>query len=455
MPGTVVGSTGASAVRSYDGPVEFLTSEIAGAVGGRLVGDDVTVAGVAFDSRLVDTGDLFVALTGDRDGHDFVAAAVDSGATAVLVSRLVEGVTAIVVDDPDVALGRLGALARTRLPDRVIGITGSMGKTSTKDLATAVLSNRFVVTANQRSFNNEVGVPFTLANARPDTEVTIVEMGARGDGHITDLCDIARPTIGVVTAVALAHSEFMGGPDDIARAKSELVAALPVDGLAVLNADDVRVAAMASATTARVVTFGRSESAHVRAVDVSVDDDLTTRFTLEAGGGRVDVHLAVAGEHHVSNALAAAAIGLELGVPLAEIAGGLGAASLSPWRMELGRTSTGARVLNDAYNAAPASMDAALRSLAQLPAARRCAVLGPMAELGAWSDDAHRAVTALADELGIVVIAYGTDSYGVELVVSTIDDAVAALGRLDDTDAVLVKGSRVAGLDRLAEELLD
>ncbi len=455
MAGTVVGGTGASAVRSYDGPVEFLTSEIAGAVGGRLVGPDVTVGGVAFDSRLVAAGDLFVALRGERDGHDFVGAAIGAGAAAALVTRPFDDVTSIVVDDPDLALARLGAAARDRLPDRVVGITGSMGKTSTKDLLTAVLAGTFVVTANERSFNNEVGVPFTLANARPDTEVTVVEMGARGDGHIDDLCTIARPTVGVVTAVALAHSEFMGGPDDIARAKSELVAALPAAGLAVLNADDARVAAMVSATSARVVTFGRSASAHVRAEDVTVNDDLRARFTLVCDRGSVDVNLGIAGEHHVSNALAAAAVALEFGVSLDAIASGLGAASLSPWRMELRRTSSGARVLNDAYNAAPASMEAALRSLAQLPAARRCAVLGPMAELGAWSGDAHLAVAALAVELGIDVIAYRTDAYGVDIVVDSVDGAVAALGRLDDTDAVLVKGSRVAGLDRVAEELLD
>ena len=442
-------------MRSYDGGVEFLTSEIADAVGATLNGPDVTITGACFDSRSARDGDLFVALRGERDGHDFVDAARSSGAVAALVARPFDGITSLVVDDPDRAFGRFGALARARLDHRVIGITGSMGKTSTKDLLVAVLRDRFVVTANERSFNNEVGVPYTLVNARPDTEVTIVEMGARGDGHIDDLCTIARPTIGIVTAVVLAHSEFMGGPDDIARAKSELVAALPPDGLAVLNADDARVAAMASVTSARVVTFGRSPSADVRAEDVLVGDDLRASFTLVTSAGQVPVHLGVAGEHHVSNALAAAAVALELGVPLDGIGPGLAAAALSPWRMELRRTTSGARIINDAYNAAPASMEAALRSLARLPAARRTALLGPMAELGPWSADAHLAVVALAADLGIDVVAFRTDAYGVAIAVDSVDAAVAALGHLDETDAVLIKGSRVAGLDRVAEELLD
>ena len=366
-----------------------------------------------------------------------------------------DGITTIEVDDVDLAFAALGRAARDRLPDRVAGITGSVGKTSCKDLATSILTRRFVTTANEKSHNNELGVPLTLVNASPDTEVTIVEMGARGDGHIADLCDIARPTVAIVTAVELAHSEFMGGLDDIARAKGELVASLPTDGVAILNADNPRVAAMSARTSARAITFGLTDG-DVRASDVVIGDDLRVRFELHSEWGSAPIALGVRGLHHVGNALAAATLALVWGTPMSDVVDGLERAALSPWRMELHVAPNGVRVLNDSYNAGPASMEAALRALAHLPAARHHAVLGPMAELGDESATAHAQVAATAADLGIRLIALGTDDYGsnAAMRVASIDEALSALGELGPDDAVLVKGSRVAGLERLADALL-
>ena len=437
--------------------MEFRTADIATAVGGTLHGPDVVINGANFDSRLIRKGQLFVPIRGDRDGHDFIEAARQAGAIATLSSRgAIDGITTIDVPNVEEAFRALGIAARFRLPDRVAGITGSVGKTSSKDLAAAILSRRYVTTANEKSFNNELGVPLTLVNASSDTEVTIVEMGARGDGHISDLCVIAQPSVAIVTAIELAHSEFMGGLDDIARAKGELVESLPAHGIAILNADNPRVTAMAARTSARLLTFGLT-GGDVNASRISIEDDLRVQFVLSSEWGSAAVRLGVRGVHHVGNALAAATLALVWDVPMDDIVDGLEQASLSPWRMELHRSSTGARILNDAYNAGPASMEAALRAVAQLPAARHHAVLGPMAELGSESAAAHAHVASVAAELGVRLIAFGTSDYGdtAVTIASTIDEAADAVGSLDADDAVLVKGSRIAGLERLAAALLD
>jgi UDP-N-acetylmuramoyl-tripeptide--D-alanyl-D-alanine ligase len=440
--------------------VRFTTDAIAAATGGRRVGPDVEVDGVAIDSRTLRPGQLFVPIVAERDGHEFIDDAIAAGAPAFLsadapalgVKR--PGVTTVVVPDTAAALLDLGRAARDRLPDLVVGITGSVGKTTVKDLAAAAMTTTLRVAASARSFNNEYGVPITLANAADGTEAVALEIGSRGIGHIARLAEIARPTIGVVTVVALAHTEMFGTIERVAEAKGELVEALPADGTAVLNADDPRVAAMVGRTRARVLPFGR-ESRHegVRAVDVEVDDELRPRFTLESPWGRVAVRLGVRGDHQVGNALAAAAAALASGVELEAVAEGLATATPSPWRMELVRLASGAVVLNDAYNANPASMAAALRSLAALPARRRVAVLGPMAELGAVANDEHRGVADLARSLGIMVVAVDTSLYGVPPQ-DGVDAVVERLGDLTEGDAVLVKGSRVAGLERVAAALL-
>jgi len=428
--------------------MRFTASGLAADLGGQLHGADAQVDGVANDSRTLRPGQLFAAVSDVRNGHDFVAAAVSAGAAAVLVERPVAvDVPSVVVPDVSRALIRIAGIARRRLPDRVVGITGSVGKTTTKDLLAGVLSRTFVTAASERSFNNELGVPLTLANASEDTEATVVEMGARGHGHIALLCSMARPTVGVVTVVASVHTEMMGGLDQIMVAKRELVEALPRDGVAVLNADDPRVASMAGHTPASVLTFGAAGD--VGAVDVTVDDDLRASFELSSPWGTVPVHVGVRGEHNVTNALAAAAAALWLGVPLDEVSAGLAEPPASPWRMELVRTGAGVAVLNDAYNAGPASMAAALRALAALTADRRIAVVGVMAELGDDAPAEHQRIAALADELGVELVAVGCDLYGPEPLADA-DAALAALDGLAAGTAVLVKGSRVAGLERVA-----
>jgi UDP-N-acetylmuramoyl-tripeptide--D-alanyl-D-alanine ligase len=432
--------------------VIFRASELAAATGGALHGADVEVDGVAIDTRLLRPGNLFVPVVGERDGHDFIAAAFAAGAAATLTHHATAShEPAIAVADTSAALLDIGRAARGRLGALVVGITGSVGKTSVKDLTAAVLARRWRTAASERSFNNELGVPLTLANAPDDVQAAVVEMGARGRGHIRLLCDVARPTVGVVTAVAPAHVELFGSVDEVAAAKCELVEDLPAAGTAVLNADDPRVAAMARRTPARVVAYSASGAdADLVATDVELDDELRPSFVLRGDGGEVDVRLAARGLHQVANALAAAGAGLACGVALGEVAAALADAELSPWRMDLRRAAGGAWVLNDSYNANPASMEAALRSLAALPARRRVAVLGLMAELGREGPEAHRAVAALAEELGIDILAVGTDLYGVP----PVDDPAVALGSVGDGDAVLVKGSRVAGLERLAADLL-
>jgi UDP-N-acetylmuramoyl-tripeptide--D-alanyl-D-alanine ligase len=278
-------------------------------------------------------------------------------------------------------------------------------------------------------------------------------MGARGHGHIAELCAVAEPTVGVVTTVEMVHTEMFGGLEAVARAKGELIESLPTDGTAVLNGDNPFVAEMAGRTTARVLTVGL-EAGDLRAEDVDLSAELRAGFRLRSPWGDADVRLGIRGSHNVHNALAAAAVGLVCGVDLADVVVGLEQAEGSPWRMELRRAASGAMVLNDAYNAGPASMKAALHALARIDARRRFAVLGPMAELGEHHGPAHREVAFQAELLDIELIAVAAPDYTGESL-PDIDAALDRLGQLGEHDAVLVKGSRVAGLERLAHELLE
>ncbi len=431
-------------------------SDVAAAVGGELFGRNADLDGAAIDSRLIRGGELFVPVVGERDGHDFIGAAIAAGAGAYVTGGPILAGTAIRVGDTAAAMLDVGRLARTRIGERVIGITGSVGKTSTKDLLARVLTTTYRTAASERSFNNELGVPLTLANAPDLTEVVVVEMGARGTGHIQLLCDVARPTVGVVTSVSGAHLEQFGSLEDVASAKSELVAALPADGCAVLNAEDSRVAAMAGRTTASVLTFGRGRG-DVTAAAVCVDAELRPSFRLATPWGEGDVRLAVHGAHHVVNALAAAAAALAVDVPLERVIAGLEQAQLSALRMELATGRSGVLVLNDSYNANPTSVAAALDALAALPARRRIAVLGTMAELGATGAAAHAAVARQADALDIRLVSVAEPAYGADGpdAADSIEEAMEILGSLGDGDAVLVKASRVVGLERLAERLVD
>jgi UDP-N-acetylmuramoyl-tripeptide--D-alanyl-D-alanine ligase len=430
--------------------MRFRASAAASATGGTLVGPDVELDGASFDSRTLRPGQLFVPIVAERDGHDFIAAAVGAGAGAYLTARppIDDHTPAIVVADTSTALMDLGQWARGRLPDRVVGITGSVGKTSAKDLTAAAVGVRWRTAANPRSYNNEQGLPVSLLEAPDDTEALVLEMGMRGFGQIAELCAVGRPTVGIVTAVAEAHTELLGGLEGVARAKGELVEALPANGVAVLNADQPLVARMAERTVARVLTFGTGE-ADVAVRDLTLDATARARFTLATPWGAAPVALAVPGAHMALNAAAAVAVALVWEVPLDAAAAAVGEASISPWRMELRRLPSGAVLLNDAYNANPASMRAALDTLRSVEARRRVAVLGLMAEL----DDpgpAHHAVRAHARTLGIEVVAVGTGLYGIP----PVDDPVAAVGPLRAGDAVLVKGSRVAALEAVATRFL-
>ncbi|WP_134767564.1 UDP-N-acetylmuramoyl-tripeptide--D-alanyl-D-alanine ligase [Nocardioides sp. 1609] len=436
-------------------------SEISSIVRGELHGANVHVTGAAYlDSREAVPGGLFVAIAGEHvDGHRYAA-----GAHAVLGSRPTDAPT-VVVDDVTVALGRLAALTVGTLEVPVLAMTGSQGKTGTKDYLAHVLGDGAVATrANQ---NNELGVPLTVLRAEESTEFLVLEMGARGIGHLAYLCEIAPPSIAAVLNVGTAHVGEFGGVDAIAAAKGELVEALDATGVAVLNADDPRVAAMAARTRAPVLTFGRD--ADVRWRDVTFDGLGRARFDLGHDGVWVPVALRQTGAHQVANAAAAAAMALAAGRGLAVVADRLGSAeAVSRWRMELTERADGLLVLNDAYNANPASMRAALdavRALGRDRAGRTIAVLGEMKELGSEHDSGHREVGEAAAGVDVVVVvgeaagrvADGARAVGVPEVVLTAgrDDAAAWVRKnADADDVVLVKASRAAALEHIASDLL-
>ncbi|MYV52573.1 UDP-N-acetylmuramoyl-tripeptide--D-alanyl-D-alanine ligase [Streptomyces sp. SID3212] len=449
---------------------------VAAAVGGRLydVPDPSVLmsAPAVVDSRAVEPGGLFAALPGEHaDGHAFAANAVEAGAVAVLATRPV-GVPAVVVDD---VLDALAALARTVLaavPEAtVIGLTGSAGKTSTKDLLAQVLPEIGPTIATVKSFNGEIGMPLTVTHVDRTVRYVVLEMGARGVGHIAHLTRIAPPAVGLVLNVGTAHVGEFGGREQIARAKGELVEALPEDGLAVLNADDALVAAMASRTRTRVLTFGVEKEADVRALDVAVDSSGRPSFTLAAEGARARVDLSLHGAHHVSNALAAAAVAIGLGVGVEKAAGALSRAVLvASGRMEVTDRPDGVRIINDAFNANPDSMRAAFTALVAMArdGRRTVAILGEMKELGPDGAEEHWGVGRLVAAAGIdVLIAVGTDDARTlataaqednpRLKVAHADDRDEALTLAHDLirpgDIVLVKGSHSVELEHTAGNL--
>ncbi|QKG26649.1 UDP-N-acetylmuramoyl-tripeptide--D-alanyl-D-alanine ligase [Actinomadura verrucosospora] len=450
-------------------------STIAEITGGTLDGappDAVAGGPVVIDSRAVEPGSLFAAFRGERaDGHDFAAAALAAGAAAVLAQRPVGG-PAVLVGDVQEALGRLARGVLERLPDlTVAAVTGSAGKTSTKDLIAQLVGRAGPTVWPPGSFNNEIGLPLTVLRADAETRHLVLEMGARGVGHIAYLTGIARPDVGVVLNVGTAHMGEFGSREAIAKAKGEMVEALLPGGTAVLNADDPLVSAMASRTAGEVVTFGRSDGADVRAVDETLDEQGRGRFTLVTPEGSAPVALRLYGAHAVANALAAAAAARAAGLPVDEVAAGLSEAEpASRWRMEVTERADGVTVVNDAYNANPDSTRAAIDVLAHMARGRRAyAVLGEMAELGGSSAAEHASIgrhAARSGLDGLVVVgpnaaamaegAAEVASWTGECVqVDDVGAAVAALSeRLGPQDVVLVKGSRVAGLERVAEALL-
>jgi UDP-N-acetylmuramoyl-tripeptide--D-alanyl-D-alanine ligase len=457
--------------------IELSLAEVAELVGGELAGTPTaTVTGkVTLDSRAVAAGDLFVAVAGERvDGHDFLGAAAGAGAVGALCSRPQDGLPCVVVPDPVIALGRLASGVHARLTAgglRTLAITGSSGKTSTKDLLGQVLAAAGPTVSPPGSYNNDIGLPLTVLDADEDTRYLVLEMGSRGPGHIARLCGVARPQVGVVLNVGSAHLGEFGSPEGIARAKGELVEALPEDGTAVLNADDPRVLGMASRTAARVLTTGTGGDADVRATGVSLDGTARARFTLAAAGEEHPVALQVVGQHQVANALSAAGAALAVGLAPAEIAAALSAAgSRSRWRMEVARRADGVTVVNDAYNANPESMRAALAALAGLAGERRIAVLGGMAELGPDAAAEHERLGRDAVAAGVdLIVAVGRDAVGIADGASAaggrageesvhVPDRAAARellsGMLRPGDVVLVKASRSYGLELLAADLM-
>ncbi|TDC74212.1 UDP-N-acetylmuramoyl-tripeptide--D-alanyl-D-alanine ligase [Streptomyces hainanensis] len=432
------------------------------------------------DSRLVEPGTLFAALPGERvDGHDFAAAASAAGAAVVLASRPV-GVPAVVVDDVVAALSELARHTVRALDPTVVALTGSAGKTSTKDLVAQVLTRVGPTVFTPGSFNNEIGLPLTALRTEEATRYLVLEMGARGIGHIRHLTELTPPRVGLVLNVGTAHIGEFGGREAIAQAKGELVEALPPaaeGGVAILNADDPLVRAMAARTNARTVFFGESEEASIRAEHIRLTAQGRPSFRLTTPTGCADVTMRLYGEHHVSNALAAAAVAHEVGMSAEAIAETLAAADpLSKWRMEVTERADGVTIVNDAYNANPDSMRAALRALAAMGEAARAeggrtwAVLGRMAELGDETFAEHDAVGRLAVRLNVNKLvsvggqeaawmdmgAKNEGSWGEESV--HVSDARAAVellrGELRPGDVVLVKASRSVGLEQVAARLL-
>ncbi|WP_248964824.1 UDP-N-acetylmuramoyl-tripeptide--D-alanyl-D-alanine ligase [Sphaerisporangium perillae] len=447
-------------------PLARIAEITSGALAGMADPRAVVRGPVLIDSRAAEPGSLFVAIRGARaDGHDFAAQACQAGAVAVLASRPVEA-PCVIVGDVVAALARLATATAAELPGTtVVGVTGSAGKTTTKDLLAGLTTRIGATIAPAGSYNNEIGHPLTVLRADHDTRFLVLELSAREEGHIAYLTGIARPKIGVVLNVGTAHLGVFGGREQIAKAKGELVEALPADGVAVLNADDPFVRAMADRTQARVSWYGRSAEAGVRAEEETLDERGRAAFTLRTPSGSAPVRLRLYGAHAVENALAAAAAAYELGLPVATIAEELSRAEpRSRWRMEVKDRPDGVTVINDAYNANPDSMRAAFQTLGVLGKDRRkYAVIASMRELGEESDALNEDVGRLAAQAGLSGLwVVGDDAWPVLAgakgapAVHAPDAATAAAelsARLAPGDVVLVKGPRAAGLERVAEAL--
>ncbi len=434
--------------------------------------------GVSTDTRTLAAGDVFIALRGKRhDAHSFLGEALERGAGALLVSRAEQdllrlawekGAAVVRVRGTMAALRRLAAWQRERSAARVVAITGSTGKTLTKDLTASVLSRAGRTVWARGSFNNEIGVPLTMLEVSPRTEFLVLEMGARGMGHIRELCATARPEVGVVTNIGVAHLRFFRTRDNLARAKAELLESLPRSGRAVINGDDDYAGLLREKSPCPVMSFGYSSRCEVRARDEEVDEAGRAVFTLSVrGGGGTRVRLPLPGRHNVYNALAAAAVGKIMGVDMAGIVEGLQDAETTGWRMEMITRPDEITIINDAYNANPVSMRSALMALGDISRDRRAiAVLGDMGELGPVSEKAH-------EELGRMAVEYGTDILitvgrktrrtaqaaceqglprGSVFATDGVDKAAEILRAIiEPGDVVLIKGSRFLGLERLVE----
>ena len=434
--------------------MEFTTSQIAHVTSGELKGEEKVIQAATQDSRKVTPGCLFIPLISERDGHAYIEEALSLGAAAYLTEQDPKEGTSIRVENTATALTQLGKAARFSFHVPVVGITGSVGKTSVKDMTSAVLSQQGEVHASPNSYNNEIGVPLTLLNAPEKSSFLVLEMGARKEGDIGNLSEIVYPDIGVITTVVASHTEVFGSLDSISNTKGEILERLPSEGCAVLNADVDEVMRQSPRSRARKLTFG--QRGEVRASSVKFDQNLHATFVMETPWGRGEIKLNVAGEHMISNALAAASVGLAAGLPLEAVEEGLSCVELSPLRMEITNSSSGVTVINDTYNANPTSMKAAINSLSMLPCSgRKIAFLGLMAELGEHSSQAHIEVERYAEELGVEVVAVETELYGDvrNVEIAGIEDVIESMS-LDKSDAILFKASRVVGLETIVNKIV-
>jgi UDP-N-acetylmuramoyl-tripeptide--D-alanyl-D-alanine ligase len=448
--------------------------EIVKAVRGRLVhgGRKERITGVSIDSRKVRPGDLFFAFPGARyDGHDFVGQALEAGAAAAVVTRPVKDAKEkplILVSDPLDALQGLARYYRRLFNIPVVGVTGSTGKTTTKDIIAGVLGKRWRVLKNEGNYNNEIGLPLTLLRMERSHQVAVLEMAMRGRGEIAALCEIGRPQVGVITNIGKTHLELLGSQEAIAKAKGELLEALPSDGCAVLNAEDPWQLRLASRVRRKVIFYGMDENCAVRASDITLQELEGVKFLLRTPSGEVPCFLPIPGRHNVYNALAAAAVGHYFGLTPEEIASGLGSPSRTGMRLEVMDGVNGIKIIDDSYNASPASVRAALELLAAVSGRRKIAVLGDMYELGAESLSGHRevgekaallhvdclcAVGELARETAAGAAQAGLPPERIHVFQKKEEAAAFLQSFLSEGDIVLIKGSRGMRMEEITEFL--
>ncbi|MCL6471646.1 MAG: UDP-N-acetylmuramoyl-tripeptide--D-alanyl-D-alanine ligase [Firmicutes bacterium] len=462
--------------------IPLTVEEIADSTEGIIISGspNIKVTGISVDSRAISSGYLFVPLKGTTDGHAYITDALKKGASGFLVEsnanekeklvKLSRSQFVIEVRNTLKALQSIAAYYRTKLSAKVIGITGSTGKTTTKDMLNCILSKKARVVCTEKNFNNELGVPLTILRADQNTEVLIIEMAMRGRGQIKELAEIARPNIGVITNIGQAHIEILGSEKEIAAAKAELIECIPRDGVAVLNADDLWTENIASVACSKIITFGIADG-DIRGTEIDVDELGRPTFRLHFGREPAYVvRLSIPGKHNVYNALAVAAVALEMGYSIDDIRVGLSGCRPSAMRMEIFATDDNVLILNDTYNANPISMQAALSTLIDISTAgRHIAVLGDMLELGHISNEAHKEIGEMVASLGVdVLIAVGNESrvmaesatkagMSAKSIITCLDSGTAAriLKQLiTPGDVVLVKGSRGVGLEVVVKELV-
>ncbi len=459
-------------------------SELAEIVRGEILnGRDTLLGNVSIDTRSLKPGDLFIPLKGDRyDGHNFICTALEKGARGFLVEyrrraiieelerSLSDELAVITVENGLLALQVIAQHIRKVLSTQVVGITGSTGKTSTKDMIVGILSQSKKVVSSTESYNNEIGVPLTVLKAERDTEVIVVEMAMRGLGQITELARIARPTVGLVTNVGKSHFELLGSEERIGEAKGELVKAIPEEGIMVLNADDLWTERLKRMAVCPVISYGLSPSAEIRALDIYLEKGRPS-FTLRTPVGKSVINLPVLGIYNVYNALAASTVALQLGGKLEDVKSGLENCQISKMRMECFTSADGVTVLNDSYNANPASMEAALQTLRDVAAeSRKIAVLGDMLELGAISEKSHYQIGETVYKIGVnILITIGKNSrYIAEgairkgmrqdnvFICQNLDKARSLLNsQLKAGDVVLIKASRALRMEDVVDSIVN